>query len=744
MRLALCVLCVLGGSLVCAGSALGDSLEDRAKILRAEMVRDAAELHPFLKQGAEPAMRRLAIRALGRIGDDGTGPGILRDLLATATHENEKDLGLLLWSAGIARTKELHEPLKEQLLALVSAEQWTLVAEAARALGWTGGDDVVDGLDVLLGHEQAVVRAGALEGIARAGGKSRDLLVKAAALAHDEDPDVRRAADYACWLIAGRFARAAKQADKAWDGDSVLAARFVKHLDAEDPERRLAGVRVLASLLSEAVKSSTLPGVVAVRLDDPDPRVVQEVVSRVLARRKGKVYDDYLVEALAHADPKVRSMAADALGERDHEGAEVRYALWKRLEVEQDARVREDVVVALVKHGAELAWKKHLAPRKDRPADPAVRQTTEALVLLHSKRKEALDELFVWADPGASQRAGNIHPVVWMTILGGLEGKDHPKLDEWLMGFLAGGYAVQKPDRHFVIASAVSLVGANKRLAHAGTLLDMLKRAYGGPPPHDEIKDAALHEEIRSALMGAFADLAGTEACPPETKAAMIKALGKHVSDDPSPWVRRAADAAFTKLKEETPELPDFDTRNGWKGVPRALKPADGIPTPAGEGEWLDEKGILQLADWIAQAKPLIAFVTTAGAITVELDPVNAPVHSVSLLNAVRNGIYADTRWHRVVPSFVIQGGDPHGHGAGGGGWTVPDEISKNRYVRGALGMPKSTKDDGGCQLFFMHSSYRPLDERYTCYGKVVQGLDVVDKIRVGDMILSAHVAYGK
>jgi cyclophilin family peptidyl-prolyl cis-trans isomerase len=410
---------------------------------------------------------------------------------------------------------------------------------------------------------------------------------------------------------------------------------------------------------------------------------------------------------------------------------------------ESDARVREVLTVQLVKHGHEDYWAK-LAARDDRPLDIAVRQTTEARVLLNSKRKEALDELFVWADPGASQRAGNIHAVVWMTILGGLEGKEHPKLDEWLMGFLAGGYAVQKPDRHFVIASAISLVGSNKRMAHADTLLGMLKRAYSGPPPHDEVKQSALHEEIRSALMGAFADLAGDKACPPKTRKAMIEALGKHLVDDPSPWVRRAAAAAFTKMKEEPPESPDPDQRNTWQGVPRAKKPADGIPTPAGEGAMLDEKGILQLADWMAKAKPRIVFVTTAGPITLELDPVNAPVHSVSLLNAVRNGIYTDTRFHRVVPNFVIQGGDPHGHGAGSGGWTVPDEISRNRYVRGALGMPKSTKDDGGCQIFIMHTTYRPLDERYTCYGNVVSGMEAVDKIRVGDTIIRATVSYGK
>ena len=74
---------------------------------------------------------------------------------------------------------------------------------------------------------------------------------------------------------------------------------------------------------------------------------------------------------------------------------------------------------------------------------------------------------------------------------------------------------------------------------------------------------------------------------------------------------------------------------------------------------------------------------------------------------------------------------------------TVPDEISTRPYVRGALGMPKSVKDDGGCQLFFMHTRYQPLDERYTNYGTVVEGMETVDAIRVGDRILKATVREG-
>ena len=86
------------------------------------------------------------------------------------------------------------------------------------------------------------------------------------------------------------------------------------------------------------------------------------------------------------------------------------------------------------------------------------------------------------------------------------------------------------------------------------------------------------------------------------------------------------------------------------------------------------------------------------------------------------------------------KGGDPRGDGSGDAGYSVTDEINRLRYVRGALGMPKNTKDTGGCQVFVMHCAYPPLDGNYTCFGRVVSGLEVVDRIRVGDRIRSARV----
>lgn len=706
---------------------------DRARILEAELSRRSVDLVPYLQPDADRELRRLAIRALGRIGDDGNAPGILRDLLATAT----EDVRLLLWAAGIAMSEELAEPLADRIAQHVEAGEFDLAGQAARSLGWTGAGDIATTLVPLLEHESPAIVAGALEGLARARHGGRDALVKAAALASHADAAVRAAAEHACWLMAGALRAAENAKDEAWDGDEEVAQAFLGHLTADDPERRMGGIRVLGSVLPAVCTPDGPFGAIYGLLDDGDPRVVQDAIWRIFSRRAGNHTTTALAKALAHDDPKVRQLAAEALGKQGlPKGVEALAARW---DVEPDARVREVLTVELVRQGRdEYAVK--LMQRDDRPEDPVVRQHTEAQVLLVSKRPEALDELMIWADPGASQRAG-LHAATWMTVLAGFEGKEHEKLDAWLLGFLQGGYAVDKPDRHYVMAGAVSLVGANMRHALADTLLAMLQRTYA-PLPRDEISQKVLHAEVRKALMEALGTLAADEDCPEAVGAAVRVVLKRHWEKDPSPWVRQAARKAAKGLAmDDVPEIDEEGQPNTWRGIPQRIRTGD-EDEDAGV-RWIDAAGVVAMADYIANSDLRIEFETTAGTFTVALDARAAPAHAVSLVTAVSDGTYTDTRFHRVVPNFVIQGGDPHGHGAGGGGWEVPDEINENRFVRGALGMPKSVKDDGGCQIFVMHTGYRPLDERYTCYGHVTDGMEVVDTIRVGDRIERARVVLG-
>ena len=131
---------------------------------------------------------------------------------------------------------------------------------------------------------------------------------------------------------------------------------------------------------------------------------------------------------------------------------------------------------------------------------------------------------------------------------------------------------------------------------------------------------------------------------------------------------------------------------------------------------------------------------TDKGAFTIELLAHDAPLNVDNFVQLARKGYFDNITFHRVVPNFVIQGGDPRGDGNGGPGYQIRCEINEVRYDRGAVGMALSGKDTGGSQWFVTHSPQPHLDGGYTVFGRVVEGLEVVDKIVRGDRIKSISV----
>lgn len=126
---------------------------------------------------------------------------------------------------------------------------------------------------------------------------------------------------------------------------------------------------------------------------------------------------------------------------------------------------------------------------------------------------------------------------------------------------------------------------------------------------------------------------------------------------------------------------------------------------------------------------------TQRGVITARLDCPQAPFTCLNFLNLAGQGFYDGLTFHRVVPDFVIQGGDPKGDGTGGPGYTIRDEINRLRYGRGVLGMALAGPDTGGSQFFITLSPQPHLDGGYTIFGEVVGGHEVLDEIRIGDRI---------
>ncbi len=136
---------------------------------------------------------------------------------------------------------------------------------------------------------------------------------------------------------------------------------------------------------------------------------------------------------------------------------------------------------------------------------------------------------------------------------------------------------------------------------------------------------------------------------------------------------------------------------------------------------------------------------TEKGDMQVEFYDADAPSTVKNFRDLAAKGFYNGLTFHRVIPNFVIQGGCPHGTGTGGPGYHIKCETSggNQRHDRGVLSMAHAGKDTGGSQFFICHGRENTahLDRMHTCFGKVVAGLEVIDKIKAGDKIVEVELA---
>jgi len=252
-----------------------------------------------------------------------------------------------------------------------------------------------------------------------------------------------------------------------------------------------------------------------------------------------------------------------------------------------------------------------------------------------------------------------------------------------------------------VRATAAELLG--EMAPHPATtrsLADALPRAL-----KDEVNDAAL------AILDALAKQKHAEAF--NTIAATLNASDYLVR-------RRAVALLRTRQEPTDTTAPVFDkvqtiaTRNRPMDYTRALARV---------------------------SKSVRAVVTTdKGQFTIELLPEDAPLTVDNFVELARRKFFDGVAFHRVVPNFVIQGGDPRGDGNGGPGYQIRCEINEVPYERGAVGMALSGKDTGGSQWFVTHAPQPHLDGGYTVFGRVVAGMDVVDRIARGDRVLGVRI----
>ncbi|MCD7099813.1 peptidylprolyl isomerase [Stenotrophomonas sp. MMGLT7] len=129
-------------------------------------------------------------------------------------------------------------------------------------------------------------------------------------------------------------------------------------------------------------------------------------------------------------------------------------------------------------------------------------------------------------------------------------------------------------------------------------------------------------------------------------------------------------------------------------------------------------------------------FDTARGPIKIELYPDKAPLTVANFVNLAKRGFYDGLNFHRVIADFMIQGGCPEGSGRGGPGYRFEDETDNGvRHERGVLSMANAGPNTNGSQFFITHVATPWLDGKHTVFGKVVEGLDVVDAVAQGDAI---------
>ena len=135
---------------------------------------------------------------------------------------------------------------------------------------------------------------------------------------------------------------------------------------------------------------------------------------------------------------------------------------------------------------------------------------------------------------------------------------------------------------------------------------------------------------------------------------------------------------------------------------------------------------------------------TDKGSMTIDFYDKDAPKTVENFIKLANDGYYNGLTFHRVIPEFVIQGGCPRGDGTGGPGYTIDCELDgDNQYHdRGVLSMAHAGRNTGGSQFFICHNrqNTQHLDRQHTCFGKVTDGLDVIDAIEAGDKIIEINI----
>lgn len=645
---------------------------------------------------------------------------------------------LLLVAAVVAADPSGPEAARATLLALGDARRFdreTLAAlaghpeagvrmETARVLGRLDALEALPLLEALAGDREVAVRVAAVEAVGRLGLRWPAPLAASAlgqagrvltAALGDPAPRVRAAA---CWAApAVPFGKRAE----------LLVRRAVQDPDLE------VRARALAELWRDPGKHWVPTAGAAA--GHPDPRVRLAAVWS-LSRGGDASADAALAIAAASTDPAVRVAALDS-ARRGHARA-----LWT---VAVRATGSQN---GLVRTAAFLALAVALDKEPGRSLPPAV--TARLATTITTRDPERAQERV------AAVRLAGLARVAEKELLSLRDGDE-----AWLAGEAAAALG-RFPGQAEETLRLAAANGDPRQLAVTGVLARIpgstvaIKALLESPMPALRLAavDAAAErggEDLLNALVARLddADVA--------VRASALEALGNAKTLPPVPTLLgRLARESGSKEPDAAVAIIDWVAKPSELApeVKAALGSLVGSPSPmvaraawaalVAHGETLvapivatgeDEERYRKVVKWTEKPR-FLEIVTQRGTLQVALNTAEAPLECYRLSRMADDKFFENLTIHRVVPTFVVQGGDPRGDGWGGPGFTLRHEDSLTPYEPGAVGLAHGGPDTAGSQLFVTLTRQPHLDGRYPVVGKVVNGLDVAERLRVGDRIL--------
>ncbi|MFO7694618.1 MAG: HEAT repeat domain-containing protein [Vicinamibacterales bacterium] len=609
---------------------------------------------------------------------------------------------------------------------------------------------------------QAVGRAGLAEGVAPL----------AAVLAGDRDAEVRQMAAFAMGLIGHRSAveplraalrdgsalvrgRAAEALGLIGDTDSAqaiaamasahLPAAVAASLDADEGaspvEPAVEAFRLGVYALTRLKAADALLGVVV----DPggQPRLAWWPVAYALSRAEHPRAVPALAALLTRGGSVTRAFAARGLGARKAAGSAA--ALAPLAEAWQtDPRVAVAAIRALAQIGGGEAAPALRAVARARGTDANVR--LEAVAALGAlKDHESLDlVLDAVTDPWPAMRAAGLRALkdidldTFVIVLSGLDADAHPSVRTAIVALLPA----LGPTRAVPRLSAL-MDGRDPAVAAAA-----IEAMAGLPEPPADFAATlqrllaggdVLARAAAASALGALKPAGGDRALAAAYRAGVTDDLYQARAAALASLAKYGAAAAAVTLNEALGDR-EWAVRLRAAALIGELEPGadpSGRIRPA-PGRAVEAYASPELV--APQVSPHVYLDTDRGTVEIELAVLEAPLTAENFLALARRGYFSGMAIHRVVPNFVVQAGDGRGDGEGGPGYTLRDEINMLPYLRGTVGMALDGADTGGSQFFIAHSPQPHLDGRYTVFGRVVAGMDVVDRLQQWDVIRRVRV----